>query len=336
MPAGPAGIAPLLRLTLDEHVTVVGSPSVRSLLLGVRALVGSLLGLLAADQLSNTPVITAIGVVTGLVLFTNPRVELWFRISTMRHEGGSLPSWVSRDARKVDRTLLATRFVLGLTKGDAERAERVVGKGAVATRTSAREATVAGYGDDVLEVLRRRASSRGRPYVREGWSRLLDAGRQGVDEGEALGVSARRSRRPEQQADARFRARLTTKAWWARYLGVRAIGAALALWVASRALGDVSLSRTWGTLVGASVLIAVLEFATRVPIGLLRASRIPGSLLVGLPLLAMAWLWIVTSAFHGVTIQGFSRYAESASVVLIVMVVVDRLWVVAFTRMRTG
>jgi hypothetical protein len=99
-------------------------------------------------------------------------------------EGGPLPLRISMPARRLNAELVASR--LALRRVPAKRTKEIVEIAREAARDAARDATAAGWYEEAREVVALRATCKGPDHVQAGWSRILEAAREGMSEGEAL------------------------------------------------------------------------------------------------------------------------------------------------------
>lgn len=103
-------------------------------------------------------------------------------------EGGRLPHGFPVEARRVDQTLALARVELRRTR--PRKRPGLMERERVRVHEVAREATIAGYGDAVLEILLFREPCAGPPDIQAAWVQLLAAARDGVANGEAAIATA--------------------------------------------------------------------------------------------------------------------------------------------------
>jgi putative membrane protein len=111
-----------------------------------------------------------------------------------------------------------------------------------------------------------------------------------------------------------------------RRLIIGTAGNAVALWAAARIVGNVDLSRSWWTVLLASLVLTLLNWYIKPAVKLLALPLVILTAGIALFFISMLMLWITNLLVSGFEINGFWAYVKATIIVWLVNLVVEAIF----------
>jgi putative membrane protein len=111
-----------------------------------------------------------------------------------------------------------------------------------------------------------------------------------------------------------------------RRLIIGTAGNAVALWAAARIVGNVDLSRSWWTVLLASLVLTLLNWYLKPVLKVLAFPVVILTAGIALFFISMLMLWITDVLVGGFEIDGFWAYVKATIIVWIVNLIVEAIF----------